>query len=196
MGSLCCQAFNLVLHLILLSAIELSLRFNITNDLSPHLLELIAPAKFISKLANTSIAVAQLNYVVGPGAKLAHPLHVEEHTGFTLLRNTWESGKGIDAQTGTDDQDQISHGNLICIVVECLGERLAEEDNIWLDESLAAFFVAMRNLAPKDVLLHLIFRVLFLALDTALVRKASMRLNDLVRGDSGYALEAVDVLGE
>lgn len=54
----------------------------------------------------------------------------------------------------------------------------------------------MRNLAPKDVLLHLIFRVLFLALDTALVRKASVRLDDLVRGDSGYALEAVDVLGE
>lgn len=105
-----------------------------------------------------------------------------------------QAGEGVDGEAGAHDDDEVGHGGEVARVAEGGGEGLAEEDDVGLDEPAA--FLAVGDDFALDVVEHVVVRVGGVALDAALGGEAAVGLDDLVCGDAGAALEAVDVLGE
>lgn len=69
-----------------------------------------------------------------------------------------------------------------------------EEDDVGLDQTVTLF--AVWDLGTADMFAHLIVRVGRLAIDAALGSEAAVGLDDQVGGDTGGALQTVNVLRE
>lgn len=97
-------------------------------------------------------------------------------------------------------QRRAHHNEQIALVKVCVGQRieslrqiLAEEHNVWLDGAVAS--AARRHRALENLLLHPFHAVLAPALDAMVRVECTVRLDQLVAGYAGYALQRVDVLG-
>lgn len=99
-------------------------------------------------------------------------------------------------QAGSHDEHEVRGGGHVDVVVEVLGELLAEEDDVGLDEALAHLAHAAGRLPALHEVVHHVVRELRPAVDASLRREAAVRLHDLVGGHPGGSLQAVDVLRE
>lgn len=77
-----------------------------------------------------------------------------------------------------------------------LRERFAKEDNVWLDQTIALWYEAVRYLGSCNSLLHHIIGILQSALYAVMAGEASVGFYDVVLGYPGFPIEAIDVLGE
>jgi len=193
------QALHLVLQSLVarLQRRRLGLaRLLVRVRLRPQRLQLVQPAEGLRQLAHARVAVAQQQHVVRARPQPPDALHVDQHARHALLAEARQAGERLHRQAGAHDDAQVRGGRQRAVQEEVLGQRLAEEDNVGLDDAVALRGQAEGHLALLDVLAHQVVRVGALAVDAVLRREAAVGLDDHVARQAGLALEAVDVLGE
>ena len=174
--------------------------YNIPRLLHNQQFQVSLPAELLDETVHATDQVSQKLQVLTAAVQFdelerAHGLLVDQQPGYVLPRLGDQIGEWLDLERGAHDQDTVGRAEVGLVPpVEALGQVLAEEHNVGLDEAGALTEATRRYAVVQDLVAHVHARVGAVTVDALGRAERAVRLDQPLGLNARETLEAVDVL--